>query len=66
MVRKEVDEQYVLDFVNKKYPIKIHKVKKITNEIYHCSGVQENYYARLSGYKSYDEQVEEITWMSFL
>lgn len=66
MVTKEIDEQYILDFVNKRYPIKIQKVKKLTNEMYHCSGVQGNYYARFTGYKSYNEQVEEITWMSFL
>ncbi|HDR7472090.1 TPA: phosphotransferase, partial [Bacillus toyonensis] len=38
----------------------------ITNEMYQCNTVQGNYFIRITNYKTYEEQLEEVKYTNFL
>lgn len=59
-------EQQILQSLNNIYPINISKVERVTGEMYRCIADQGIYFARITNYKSYDEQLEEIKWTSYL
>ena len=52
--------------LNEIYPLDIIKVEAITDEMFQCTAKQGTYYARITNYKSYDEQLEEVTYTNFL
>jgi Ser/Thr protein kinase RdoA (MazF antagonist) len=59
-------EQNVLNMINNTYPVRIYKVEPVTNEMYRCFGSHDVYFARVTSYKTYEEQVEEVNWTNFL
>ncbi|MFD3270738.1 phosphotransferase enzyme family protein [Paenibacillus dendritiformis] len=59
-------EQQVISFLNENYPLHIHTAKAVTNEMYRCIGDQGTYYARVTNYKPYEEQLEEVSWTNAL
>lgn len=59
-------EQKILTVLNHLYPVDIKKVVSVTDEMYRCTSDQGTYFARITNYKTYDEQLEEIKWTNFL
>jgi Ser/Thr protein kinase RdoA (MazF antagonist) len=59
-------EQKILELLNKIYPIDFTKIEPVTNEMYRCIAIQGNFFARITNYKTYDEQLEEVTYTNFL
>ncbi|QHA91039.1 phosphotransferase [Bacillus sp. N1-1] len=56
----------LLQLLNEKYPLHFIKVEAITDEMFRCTAEQGTYYARVTNYKSYEEQVDEVTYTNFL
>lgn len=48
------------------YPVEINKVEAVTDEMFRCTTAEEEYFARITNYKSYDEQLEEVHYTNFL
>jgi len=59
-------EQKILEMLNEIYPVEITKVEAVTNEMFRCIAKQGVYFARITNYKSYDEQLEEVTYTNYL
>lgn len=59
-------ETKILELLNKIYPIDFSEIESVTNEMYRCTAVQGNFFARITNYKTYDEQLEEVTYTNFL
>ncbi|WP_025025591.1 phosphotransferase enzyme family protein [Caldalkalibacillus mannanilyticus] len=59
-------EQKILELLNELYPVDISKVESVTNEMYRCIAKQGVFFARITNYKSYDEQLEEVKYTDFL
>ncbi|WP_394173388.1 phosphotransferase enzyme family protein [Guptibacillus hwajinpoensis] len=59
-------EQKLRGLLNNLYPVDIIKVESVTNEMYLCKTEQGDYYARVTNYKSEEEQVEEVQYTNFL
>jgi Ser/Thr protein kinase RdoA (MazF antagonist) len=59
-------KQRILQLLNEIYPVDIIKVEAITDEMFRCTAKQGTYYARITNYKSYDEQLEEVNYTNFL
>nr|WP_233711174.1 phosphotransferase [Lederbergia citrisecunda] len=59
-------EQKLLEILNKLYPVDFIKVEPVTNEMYRCMTEQGNFFARITNYKTYDEQLEEVKYTNFL
>lgn len=59
-------EQKILELLNAIYPVEIIKVEAVTNEMYRCTAKQGIYFARITNYKSYDEQLEEVMYTNYL
>jgi len=59
-------EQKILELLNAIYPVEITKVEAVTNEMFRCIAKQGVYFARITNYKSYDEQLEEVTYTNYL
>ncbi|MEK4439086.1 phosphotransferase enzyme family protein [Paenibacillus sp. FSL K6-2862] len=56
----------ILLFLNKTYPIHFYAVETITNEMYRCQSNKGNFFLRITNYKTFQEQLEEVTWTHFL
>ncbi|MCJ8007165.1 phosphotransferase enzyme family protein [Lederbergia wuyishanensis] len=56
----------ILESLNKLYPVDLIKVEPVTNEVYRCIAEQGIFFARITNYKTYDEQLEEVTYTNFL
>ncbi|HDR7517674.1 phosphotransferase [Bacillus mobilis] len=59
-------EKEILQLINERYPLNFINIKPITNEMYHCLTKQDNYFIRITNYKTYEEQLEEVTYTNFL
>lgn len=59
-------EQSILAVLNDIYPVDIVKVESVTNEMFRCTAAQGEYFARITNYKSYEEQVQEVNYTNFL
>ncbi|MER2106040.1 MAG: hypothetical protein ABS949_03800 [Solibacillus sp.] len=59
-------EQKILELLNRIYPVDFIKVEAVTNEMFRCTATQGEYFARITNYKSYDEQVEEVNYTNYL
>lgn len=59
-------EQKILESLNEIYPVELLTVQAVTNEMFRCTAKQDVYFARITNYKSYDEQLEEVMYTSFL
>ncbi|MFJ7761506.1 phosphotransferase enzyme family protein [Bacillus toyonensis] len=62
---KELEKE-ILTLVNERYPLHFINIKPITNEMYQCNTVQGNYFIRITNYKTYEEQLEEVKYTNFL
>lgn len=56
----------LLKIINDKYPVQIETIEKVTNEMYRCLGAQGDWFARVTKYKTFDEQLEEVSWTNYL
>lgn len=59
-------EQKILELLNGIYPVDFIKVEAVTNEMFRCTAKQGEYFARITNYKDYDEQLEEVTYTNYL
>lgn len=59
-------EQKILESLNEIYPLDFTKVESVTNEMFRCEAKQGNFFARITNYKTYDEQLEEVHYTNFL
>lgn len=59
-------EKEILQFINEQYPLYFINIKPITNEMYECLTDQGTYFIRITNYKTYEEQLEEVTYTNFL
>ncbi|MBE5106525.1 phosphotransferase [Bacillus thuringiensis] len=59
-------EKETLKLINELYPLDFNNVKSITNEMYQCLAEQGTYFVRITNYKMYEEQLEEVTYTNFL
>jgi len=59
-------EKEILQFINERYPLNFINIKPITNEMYQCRTELDKYFIRITNYKTYDEQLEEVTYTNFL
>lgn len=60
------DSTQLIKILNELYPVEILTVQSVTNEMYKCTAKQDVYFARITNYKSYEEQLEEVTYTNFL
>ncbi|MEH7226694.1 phosphotransferase [Bacillus sp. JJ1566] len=58
--------QKILELLNSIYPVNLTKVESVTNEMFRCTAAEGYYFARITNYKSYDEQLEEVNYTDFL
>ncbi|HDR8243318.1 protein kinase [Bacillus thuringiensis] len=59
-------EKEILQFINEQYPLNFINIKPITNEMYECLTEQGTYFIRITNYKTYEEQIEEVLYTNFL
>ncbi|MFJ8531485.1 phosphotransferase enzyme family protein [Bacillus sp. NPDC094106] len=59
-------EKKILKLMNEIYPVDFIKVKSVTNEMYQCISEQGDYFVRITNYKTYEEQLEEVKYTDFL
>ncbi|PEL92733.1 hypothetical protein [Bacillus wiedmannii] len=59
-------EKEILQLINERYPLNFINIKPITNEMYQCLTEQDTYFIRITDYKTYEEQLEEVTYTNFL
>ncbi|PFL24374.1 protein kinase [Bacillus cereus] len=59
-------EKEILKLINKLYPLEFIEVTPVTNEMYQCLTAQGTYFIRITNYKTYEEQLEEVTYTNFL
>ncbi|PEB11004.1 phosphotransferase enzyme family protein [Bacillus thuringiensis] len=59
-------EKEILQFINEQYPFNFINIKPITNEMYKCLTEQGTYFSRITNYKTYEEQIEEVIYTNFL
>ncbi|UNK15852.1 phosphotransferase [Paenibacillus sp. N3/727] len=59
-------EERILQFLNKTYPINFNNVEAVTNEMYRCLSTKGIFFVRITNYKTYHEQLEEVNWTNYL
>lgn len=59
-------ENKIVKLLNELYPYDFLKVESVTNEMYRCTAKQGTFFARITNYKTYNEQLEEIQYTNFL
>ncbi|KEK22118.1 hypothetical protein [Bacillus gaemokensis] len=59
---KKIMDQKMLELLNEIYPVDIIKAESVTDEMFRCTAEQGNYFARITNYKNYDEQLEEVNF----
>ncbi|MES5894049.1 phosphotransferase [Bacillus cereus group sp. RP43] len=59
-------EKEILKLINKLYPLEFVEITPVTNEMYQCLAAQGTYFVRITNYKTYEEQLEEVTYTNFL
>ncbi|MCM3710221.1 phosphotransferase [Sporosarcina luteola] len=60
------DSTQLLKILNELYPVELLTAQPVTNEMFRCTAKQGVYFARITNYKSYDEQLEEVMYTNFL
>jgi Ser/Thr protein kinase RdoA (MazF antagonist) len=58
--------QTTIETLNQLYAVNVCMVERITNEMFSCSGENGHFFARITDYKTYEEQVEEVSWTTYL
>lgn len=59
-------EGKLIDLLNEKYSVEINNIEPITNQMYKCDSQNGRYFARITNYRTYEEQFEEVSWINFL
>lgn len=59
-------EERILQFLNKTYPINFYNVEPVTYEMYRCQSKKGIFFVRITNYKTYQEQLEEVNWTNYL
>ncbi len=59
-------QERILQFLNKTYPIHFNNVEAVTNEMYRCQSISGLFFVRITNYKTYQEQLEEVNWTNYL
>lgn len=59
-------DEKILASLNNIYPVDITKVEKVTNEMVRCTAEEGVFFARITNYKSYEEQLEEVKYTNYL
>lgn len=59
-------EKEILQLINGQYSLNFINIKPITNEMYQCLTELGTYFIRITNYKTYEEQLEEVTYTNFL
>ncbi|MCU5098207.1 HAD family hydrolase [Bacillus wiedmannii] len=59
-------EKEILQLINERYPLNFINIKPITNEMYQCLTELGSYFIRITNYKKYEEQLEEVAYTNFL
>ncbi|MBM7613815.1 phosphotransferase enzyme family protein [Alkaliphilus hydrothermalis] len=59
-------EDQILESILEKYSFKATKIKQITGEMYRLEGVKGAYFARITNYRPYEMQLEEVRWTNYL
>lgn len=59
-------EENILQYLNKTYPIHFYNVEAVTNEMYRCESQKGSFFVRITNYKTYQEQLEEVNWTNYL
>ena len=62
----EIVEQRIRELLNETYSVDFIKVESVTNEMYRCTAKDDVYFARITNYKTYEEQLGEVTYTNFL
>ncbi|MDM5249522.1 phosphotransferase [Lysinibacillus sp. G4S2] len=58
--------QKILELLNTIYSVDLIKVESVTDEMFRCIAEDGDYFARITNYKSFDEQLEEVNYTNFL
>ncbi|ETT72468.1 protein kinase [Paenibacillus sp. FSL R7-277] len=56
----------ILQFLNNTYPVQLSSMEAVTNEMYRCHSVKGTFFARITNYKTYEEQLAEVNWTTYL
>jgi len=59
-------EEKIIKGLNQLYPVEIEEVVAVTEEMYRCTAKQGIYFARITNYKTHDEQLDEVKWTNYL
>lgn len=59
-------EAQILHFLNTTYPVPFSSVEAVTNEMYRCHSDRGTFFARITNYKTYEEQLTEVQWTAYL
>lgn len=59
-------EEAVVHLIAAHYPFHIHAAEQITNEMFRCQADDREVFARITSYKSYEEQEEEVKLLRYL
>lgn len=59
-------EERILLFLNETYQVEFYKIEAVTNEMYRCHSRKGIFYVRITNYKTYEEQLEELKWTHYL
>ncbi|SES64346.1 Ser/Thr protein kinase RdoA involved in Cpx stress response, MazF antagonist [Oceanobacillus limi] len=59
-------ENKILEKLNEQYLVDFTKVEPVTDEMFRCTAKQGTYFARITNYKTEEEQVEEVNYTNFL
>ncbi|WP_234998444.1 phosphotransferase enzyme family protein [Salirhabdus sp. Marseille-P4669] len=60
-------DQKILEQLNKLYSVNLLKVESVTDEMFRCTTLDNSlYFARITNYKSMEEQLEEVCFTDFL
>lgn len=59
-------EERIFLFLNKTFSIHFYDVEAVTNEMYRCQSNKGIFFVRITKYKTYQEQLEEVRWTNYL
>ena len=65
-MERKIVEQKILELLNEIYSVDLIEVESVTDEMFRCTAKHDVYFARITNYKSYDEQLEEVHYTDFL
>lgn len=58
--------QDLLKHINERYLINAESIEAVTSEMFRCTSSEGIFYARVTKYRPYEAQLEEVNWTNFL